>query len=35
MGVPHFDFNGALGISGAVPPAVLLQSMRRALALSQ
>ena len=35
MGVPHFDFNGALGISGAVPPAVLLQSMRRALAFSQ
>jgi predicted DsbA family dithiol-disulfide isomerase len=29
-GVPHFAFNGALASSGALPPATLLQAMRRA-----
>ena len=29
-GVPHFAFNGALALSGALPPATLLQAMRRA-----
>jgi predicted DsbA family dithiol-disulfide isomerase len=33
-GVPHFVFDGALPISGAVPPAALLRSMHRALARS-
>jgi predicted DsbA family dithiol-disulfide isomerase len=34
LGVPHFVFNGGHSLSGAQPPAVLLQAMRRALALS-
>ena len=29
-GVPHFSFNGGQAVSGAVPPAVLLEAMRSA-----
>ena len=32
LGVPHFIFNGSHSLSGAQPPAVLLQAMRQALA---
>jgi predicted DsbA family dithiol-disulfide isomerase len=34
-GVPFFVVDGKLGVSGAVPPAVLVQAMQRALAQRQ